>query len=204
MWLAPEKRSIWLTMKKDPRMQHLQYKWMILISFSIMASVVLLMGAVVNLGPSSSASSSASLAMRSEATDGDIFSNSSLLPSDLPLPPRFAYLISGTKGDSDSMKRLLQAVYHPRNFYLLHLDLEAPIDERISLTRFVKQFSSFHKYADVQLVEKPNLVTYKGSTMIASTLHGASILLKHSDNWDWFINLSATDYPLVTQDGTLS
>jgi protein xylosyltransferase len=120
------------------------------------------------------------------------------------MPPRFAYLISGTKGDSDSMKRLLQAVYHPRNFYLFHLDLEAPIDERISLTRFVKQFSSFHKYADVQLVEKPNLVTYKGSTMIASTLHGASILLKHSDNWDWFINLSATDYPLVTQDGMLS
>jgi hypothetical protein len=37
--------------------------------------------------------------------------------------------------------------------------------------------------------------------MIATTLHGAAIMLKRSKEWDWFINLSASDYPLVTQDG---
>jgi protein xylosyltransferase len=37
--------------------------------------------------------------------------------------------------------------------------------------------------------------------MIAATLHGAAILLRQSENWDWFINLSASDYPLITQDG---
>jgi hypothetical protein len=39
--------------------------------------------------------------------------------------------------------------------------------------------------------------------MVASTLHAAAILLKKSKDWDWFINLSSSDYPLVTQDGML-
>lgn len=37
--------------------------------------------------------------------------------------------------------------------------------------------------------------------MVANTLHAAAILLREGGDWDWFINLSATDYPLVTQDG---
>ncbi|XP_057246778.1 uncharacterized protein LOC130589521 [Beta vulgaris subsp. vulgaris] len=40
----------------------------------------------------------------------------------------------------------------------------------------------------------------KGSSPIASLLRGASILLRLKSNWDWFINLSAKDYPLVTKD----
>lgn len=51
------------------------------------------------------------------------------------------------------------------------------------------------------VVVKANLVTYRGPTMVANTLHAAAILLKEGGVWDWFINLSASDYPLVTQDG---
>ncbi|KAJ3668946.1 hypothetical protein LUZ60_010896 [Juncus effusus] len=39
--------------------------------------------------------------------------------------------------------------------------------------------------------------------MVASTLHACAILLKESKDWDWFINLSASDYPLMTQDDIL-
>ncbi|KAI5665249.1 hypothetical protein M9H77_24572 [Catharanthus roseus] len=39
--------------------------------------------------------------------------------------------------------------------------------------------------------------------MVTNTLHAASILLKEGGDWDWFINLSASDYPLVTQDDML-
>ncbi|KAF2306863.1 hypothetical protein GH714_022153 [Hevea brasiliensis] len=35
--------------------------------------------------------------------------------------------------------------------------------------------------------------------MLATTLHAMAILLR-TCKWDWFINLSASDYPLVTQD----
>jgi len=39
--------------------------------------------------------------------------------------------------------------------------------------------------------------------MVSNTLHAAAILLKEGGEWDWFINLSASDYPLVTQDDML-
>jgi hypothetical protein len=51
------------------------------------------------------------------------------------------------------------------------------------------------------MITKANLITYRGPTMVANTLHAAAILLKEYGDWDWFINLSASDYPLVTQDG---
>ncbi|KAG1358683.1 putative Beta-glucuronosyltransferase GlcAT14A [Cocos nucifera] len=35
--------------------------------------------------------------------------------------------------------------------------------------------------------------------MLSTTLHAMAILLR-SCRWDWFINLSASDYPLITQD----
>ncbi|PHU12302.1 hypothetical protein BC332_19232 [Capsicum chinense] len=115
-------------------------------------------------------------------------------------PPRFAYLISGTKGDSHRMMRTLQAVYHPRNQYILHMDLEAPPKERLNLTMSVKNDPTFRKVENVRVMSQSNLVTYKGPTMFACTLQAISILLKESSKWDWFINLSASDYPLMTQD----
>ncbi|CAA3023868.1 beta-glucuronosyltransferase 14A-like [Olea europaea subsp. europaea] len=118
-------------------------------------------------------------------------------------PPRFAYLISGTKGDSQRMMRTLQAVYHPRNQYILHMDLEAPPRERLNLTLSVKNDPTFSEVENVRVMSQSNLVTYKGPTMIACTLQAIAILLKESSNWDWFINLSASDYPLVTQDDML-
>ncbi|XVE92819.1 hypothetical protein REPUB_Repub01dG0135400 [Reevesia pubescens] len=117
--------------------------------------------------------------------------------------PRLAYLISGTKGDSHRMMRTLQAVYHPRNQYVLHLDLEAPPRERLELTNMVKSDPTFCEVENVRVMAQSNLVTYKGPTMIACTLQAIAILLKESLEWDWFLNLSASDYPLVTQDDLL-
>ena len=45
-------------------------------------------------------------------------------------PPAFAYFISGGNRDSDRIFRLLLAVYHPRNRYLLHLGMDARDEER--------------------------------------------------------------------------
>lgn len=119
------------------------------------------------------------------------------------IPPRLAYVISGSKGDGMRMKRLLQALYHPRNQYVLHLDFESSIRERVDVSRYVRLDPMFVKMRNVHFISKANLITYKGPTMIACTLHAAAILLKKSKDWDWFINLSASDYPLVTQDDLL-
>ena len=115
--------------------------------------------------------------------------------------PRLAYLISGSRGDCGTLKRTLRALYHPLNQYVVHLDLEAKAEERIELVEYVKNEALFEKVGNVRVVVKSNLVTYRGPTMVSNTLHAAAILLKEAGDWDWFINLSASDYPLVTQDG---
>ncbi|KAK8939789.1 hypothetical protein KSP40_PGU009342 [Platanthera guangdongensis] len=131
-------------------------------------------------------------------------------PSPAPLPPppaskipRIAYLISGSKGDVDQLWRTLYALYHPRNYYVLHLDLESPAAERQKLAALVGNQSLFTMVGNVYVISKANMVTYRGSTMVANTLHACAILLKKSKEWDWFINLSSSDYPLVTQDDLL-
>lgn len=95
------------------------------------------------------------------------------------------------------------ALYHPRNWYVLHLDLEAPLEERRDLIDFVEENHMFREIGNVKVVKNANLVTYRGPTMVSNTLHAAAILLRECGQWDWFINLSASDYPLVTQDGEI-
>ncbi|XP_068642698.1 beta-glucuronosyltransferase GlcAT14B-like [Aristolochia californica] len=123
--------------------------------------------------------------------------------SSLPPSPRLAYLISGSAGDGEMLKRTLLALYHPINQYVVHLDLESTPKERLDLHEFVKTHPIFCKFGNVRMITRANLVTYRGPTMVANTLHAAAILLKEGGDWDWFINLSASDYPLVTQDDLL-
>ncbi|KAI7729781.1 hypothetical protein M8C21_014313 [Ambrosia artemisiifolia] len=118
-------------------------------------------------------------------------------PTTLPSLPRFAYFITGSTGDGPRLNRLLRAVYHRRNYYLLHLDLEASDVERGDLVKSVGGLDN------VMVVGKANLVTSKGPTMIACLLHAVAILLKRGKDWNWFINLSAQDYPLMPQDDIL-
>ena len=99
------------------------------------------------------------------------------------------------------LKRTLLALYHPNNRYVVHLDAEASNEERDELYKFVTSFEVFVRFGNVVMITKANLVTYRGPTMVANTLHAAAILLREGGDWDWFINLSASDYPLVTQDG---
>ncbi|XP_021888708.1 beta-glucuronosyltransferase GlcAT14A isoform X2 [Carica papaya] len=116
-----------------------------------------------------------------------------------PYNVTFAYLISASKGETQKLKRLLRALYHPGNHYLIHIDSEAPEVEQRDIAEFVYGDPVFGLMGNVLIVGKPNLVTYRGPTMLATTLHAISMLLRCC-NWDWFINLSASDYPLLTQD----
>ncbi|XP_019089043.1 PREDICTED: beta-glucuronosyltransferase GlcAT14A-like [Camelina sativa] len=137
---------------------------------------------------------------RAEFAESKVNNNSSHPPPVQPSPPRFGYLVSGSRGDLESLWRVLRALYHPRNQYIVHLDLESPAEERLELAKRVSEDPVFTDVGNVHMITKANLVTYRGPTMVANTLHACAILLKQSKDWDWFINLSASDYPLVTQD----
>uniref|UniRef100_J3N2U9 BGGP Beta-1-3-galactosyl-O-glycosyl-glycoprotein n=1 Tax=Oryza brachyantha TaxID=4533 RepID=J3N2U9_ORYBR len=117
-----------------------------------------------------------------------------------PYPVSFAYLISASTGAAARAARLLAALYHPANCYLLHLDREAPAEEHRRLAELVSGQPVYARAGNVWIVGRPNLVTYRGPTMLSTTLHAVAMLLRLGRRWDWFVNLSASDYPLVTQD----
>lgn len=58
-------------------------------------------------------------------------------------------------------------------------------------------------FANVDVVGKPNRLSNLGSSYAAATLRAAAILLRMHSGWNWFVALSASDYPLLTQDGML-
>ncbi|MFQ6661894.1 hypothetical protein Gotur_029901 [Gossypium turneri] len=124
----------------------------------------------------------------------------SLVQLGLPYPPAFGYYIFGGKGDKDRIFRLFLAVYHPRNRYVLHLGADATDGERYSLVVALKSVPAIRSFSNVDVIGNPDRFSYMGSSYIASTLHAAAILMKVDPGWDWFIALSALDYPLLTQD----
>lgn len=115
-------------------------------------------------------------------------------------PPAFAYYITGGRGQKDQILRLVLALYHPRNHYLLHLGSDASDNERTLLASAIRSVPAIRAFGNVDVLGKPDRLSYMGSTNIATTLHAAAILLRLSSGWNWFITLSASDYPLLTQD----
>ncbi|XP_048557139.1 beta-glucuronosyltransferase GlcAT14A-like [Triticum urartu] len=115
-------------------------------------------------------------------------------------PPSFAYWISGTGGEGRRVLRLLRAVYHPRNRYLLHLDAGASRDERTELAAAARDEAAWREFSNVDVVGESYAVDRTGSSVLAAALHGAAMLLRIGADWDWFVTLSSWDYPLVTQD----
>jgi hypothetical protein len=190
---------------RHPQPQTMERKWLFPLAIGSIVSLFLLF-----LSTLTSPDGSPFLPFyRSITASNSVFVESKLhvipTPSTLPPPPeppRLAYLISGSNGDGKMLRRTLLALYHPRNRYVVHLDLESSPQERSDLYRFVSDHPVFARFGNVKMITKANLVTYRGPTMVANTLHAAAILLREGPDWDWFINLSASDYPLVTQDGT--
>jgi beta-glucuronosyltransferase len=118
-------------------------------------------------------------------------------------PPRLAYLITGAgPGDGPRIRRLMRALYHPWNYYLVGVAGE---DERTDLEAFVRAQEAPRRYGNVRVsaAGEWGSVSRRGPTELASTLHAAAVLLREFDGWSWFINLSASDYPLMPQDGKI-
>lgn len=107
----------------------------------------------------------------------------------------------GYLAKSKKMLRLLKALYHPRNQYLLQLDDRSSESERMDLAISVKSIKVFEEYGNVNVIGKSYAINRMGSSALSAPLHAAALLLKLNPDWDWFITLSASDYPLMTQDG---
>lgn len=85
----------------------------------------------------------------------------------------------------------------------MHIGTEGTDDERRRLSALVKSVPAIRAFGNVDVIGKPDATTYMGASNIAAILRAAAVLLKVDSDWDWFITLSAMDYPLLTQDGII-
>lgn len=131
-----------------------------------------------------------------------------LLPRRTPskgagFPPILAYWIVGSRGENKKMLRLLKGIYHPRNRYLLQLDSDSLDQERTELVLSVYSESVFREFGNVDVVGQSYAINPTAASGLAAALHAAALLLRVNADWDWFIPLSTSDYPILSQDGKL-
>lgn len=86
----------------------------------------------------------------------------------------------------------------------MYLSADASEKERVKLVEAVKHvLPASVAFGNVDVVGRPSAGTPMGSSGLAATLGAAAAMLRLDREWDWFVPLSAADYPLLTQDGML-
>jgi hypothetical protein len=89
-------------------------------------------------------------------------------------------------------KRLFKAIYHPANYYLIHVDKRSGVGLHSDIRDFLADFPN----ASMLKSEK---ALWGGYSLVDAELRGMKELLKLGLKWEFFINLSAQDFPLKSQ-----
>ena len=102
-----------------------------------------------------------------------------------------AYLILAHRYPNQ-FKKLFTAIYNPNNYYLIHIDKK-------SGSKLLKEIQDFiAKYPNAAILKSENTL-WGGYSLVNAELRGIEKLLKMGLNWDFFINLSAQDFPIKPQ-----
>ena len=92
----------------------------------------------------------------------------------------------------NQFKRLFRAIYHPANYYLVHVDKSSGVGLQTKIQDFLSRF------ANASLLKSQSIL-WGGYSMVDAELRGIEELLKINSEWEFFINLSAQDFPLKSQ-----
>lgn len=106
-----------------------------------------------------------------------------------------AIFIQAAESNVALLPRLLARVHHPANAYAIHVDAKVPAETWEPLAAAIRANPA---YANVHLLPRVS-VTYLGISLVLNTLSAARHFLFDSPvAWTYMINLSASDYPLVS------
>lgn len=107
-------------------------------------------------------------------------------------PVRVAFVLMVHGRAVRQLKRLLKAIYHKDHYYYIHVDKRSGY-----LHREVLQIAQ--QYPNVRATPWRMVTIWGGASLLKAYLHSMQDLLSMLDwKWDFFINLSATDFPTRT------
>ncbi|PXF43887.1 Beta-glucuronosyltransferase GlcAT14B [Gracilariopsis chorda] len=106
-----------------------------------------------------------------------------------------AYFIQVGNDSVILLERLFKRIHHPRNIYIVHIDGKVSSTLRDGVAALVNNSEIYKK--NIHIMES-EMITYRAITMVMNTIAAMTIALEKHSTWDYFINLSGADYPLVS------
>uniref|UniRef100_A0A667XVR7 Xylosyltransferase 1 n=1 Tax=Myripristis murdjan TaxID=586833 RepID=A0A667XVR7_9TELE len=109
-------------------------------------------------------------------------------------PVRIAFVLVVHGRASRQFQRLFKAIYHTSHFYYIHVDQRSNY-----LHRQAQALAA--QYANVRVTPWRMATIWGGASLLTMYLRSMADLLAMRDwSWDFFINLSAADYPIRTNN----
>ncbi|XP_060945302.1 xylosyltransferase 2 isoform X2 [Limanda limanda] len=109
-------------------------------------------------------------------------------------PIRVAFVLMVHGRAVRQLKRLIKAIYHRDHFYYIHVDKRSGY-----LHREVLQIAQ--QFPNVRATPWRMITIWGGASLLKAYLRSMQDLLSMMDwKWDFFVNLSATDFPTRTND----
>uniref|UniRef100_A0A8C1CCQ8 Xylosyltransferase 1 n=1 Tax=Cyprinus carpio carpio TaxID=630221 RepID=A0A8C1CCQ8_CYPCA len=110
------------------------------------------------------------------------------------VPVRIAFMLVVHGRASRQVQRLFKAIYHTSHFYYIHVDQRSNYLHR-------KMVALARQYPNVRITPWRMSTIWGGASLLTMYLQSMKDLLAMRDwSWDFFINLSAADYPIRTND----
>lgn len=128
------------------------------------------------------------------STTGGVAASAPLIINS-PREARLAYFIQLDGGSLPLLPRLLHRLHHPDNLYVLHVDGKVDAPAYVAAVADVR--GAGRAWTNVHFLRR-EYVTYKGVSMVTNALAAIRLALALDDGWEYIINLSGADYPLVS------
>ncbi|XP_062386976.1 xylosyltransferase 1 [Sardina pilchardus] len=111
-----------------------------------------------------------------------------------PVPVRIAFMLVVHGRATRQVQRLFKAIYHTSHFYYIHVDMRSNYLHREMLALAAQ-------FPNVRVTTWRMSTIWGGASLLSMYLQAMGDLLAMKDwAWDFFINLSAADYPIRTND----
>lgn len=120
----------------------------------------------------------------------------SLARTETPSEANLAYFIQIAQSTAGHLPRLLARLYHTDNVYAIHFDSKMEADIVTDVTQ--RLYNENPMYRRNVHIMPSELITYRGISMVLNTINAMKFLLERNPRWHYFINLSGSDYPLIS------
>lgn len=113
-----------------------------------------------------------------------------------------AYFIQVSSSTITLLPRLLRVLWHEKNVYVVHFDKKIPKWQRDYSSQSIRKLRFPHATGDAiasnVIIMQAEIITYRGISMVINTMNAMQAALDAASDWHFFINISGSDYPLVS------